>query len=146
MSYVVGNIKFSSYLLIPYVKGAGEITIILSSLVGSCLGFLWYNSYPAQIFMGDCGSLPIGGLIGITALLIKQELVLIIVGGIFVIEAVSVLIQVFYYKRYKKRVFKMAPLHHHFELKGWKEPKVVVRFWIITIILSLFALLTLKLR
>jgi len=146
MAYIAGNVKFSSYLLVPYVKGVGEITIILAALIGSCLGFLWYNSYPAEVFMGDTGSLPLGGLIGLSSILVKQEIVLLIVGGVFVIEALSVIIQVFSFKKFGKRVFKMAPLHHHFEMLGWKEPKVVVRFWIITIILALFALMTLKLR
>ncbi|HLD30533.1 MAG TPA: phospho-N-acetylmuramoyl-pentapeptide-transferase [bacterium] len=146
MTYVAGNVKFSGYLLVPYIRESGEITIMLSSLVGSTLGFLWYNAYPAEIFMGDTGSLPLGGIVGITALLIKQELILLLVGGVFVLEAASVILQVAYFKKFKKRIFRMAPLHHHFELKGWAEPKVVVRFWIISIVFMLIALMTLKLR
>ncbi|MFN3967152.1 MAG: phospho-N-acetylmuramoyl-pentapeptide-transferase, partial [Endomicrobiia bacterium] len=126
--------------------GAGELAVFLSAMIGSGLGFLWFNGYPAEVFMGDTGSLFLGGAIGLIAVFIKQELILIIVGGIFVAEVLSVIIQVSYFKRTKKRIFKMAPIHHHFELCGWAEPKVTIRFWIISIILSLIALTSLKLR
>jgi len=146
LAYVAGNAKIADYLLVPYVFGAGELTIFCASLVGAGLGFLWYNTYPAQVFMGDVGSLPLGGALGTVAVLIKQELVLAIVGGVFVIEALSVITQVISFKLTGRRVFRMAPIHHHFELKGWPEPKVIVRFWIISIVLSILGLLTLKLR
>ena len=146
MAYVAGNIKFATYLNIPYVSGAGELAVLCGGILGACLGFLWYNCYPAEIFMGDTGSLPLGGIIGFIAVCVKQEIPLIFVGGIFVIEALSVIIQVISFKWRGKRVFLMSPLHHHFELKGWKEPKVVVRFWILGIIFALFALMTLKIR
>lgn len=145
-AYLAGNAKFSQYLKIIFVPGAGELTVFLAAIVGAGLGFLWYNGYPAEIFMGDTGSLFLGGLLGLVAVIIKQELILIIVGGLFVVEALSVLIQVYSFRIHGKRVFKMAPLHHHFELSGWKEPKVVIRFWIISIVLSLIALASLKLR
>ncbi|MFH1714684.1 MAG: phospho-N-acetylmuramoyl-pentapeptide-transferase [Elusimicrobiota bacterium] len=145
-AYVAGHAKFSSYLRIVPVSGSGEIVVFLAALVGACLGFLWFNTYPAEIFMGDTGSLFLGGIIGVTAVIIKQEILLLVAGGIFVFEALSVILQVFSYKVKKKRIFKMAPLHHHFELSGWSEPKVVIRFWIIAIILSLLALSALKLR
>ncbi len=145
-SYVIGNINISSYLKVPYVIGTGEISVFLMALFGSGLGFLWYNSYPAEIFMGDTGSLCLGGLLGLSAVFIKQELILVVVGGVFVAEALSVMIQVFVFKRTKKRVFKMAPLHHHFELGGLKETKVTIRFWIVGIILAIIAIASLKLR
>ncbi len=145
-SYVSGNFKIASYLKLPYVPGAGELTIVLSSLCGAGLGFLWYNSYPSEIFMGDTGSLFLGGLIGLITVIVKQELLLIISGGVFVIEALSVILQVGYYKRTKKRIFLMAPLHHHYELKGYAEPKITFRFWIVSIILSIIALSALKVR
>jgi phospho-N-acetylmuramoyl-pentapeptide-transferase len=145
-AYLAGNARFSQYLRIIPVQGAGELTVVLAALVGACLGFLWYNAYPAEVFMGDTGSLFLGGAIGVVALCVKQELLLIIVGGIFVLEALSVLLQVYSFRVHKRRIFKMAPLHHHFELMGWPEPKVTIRFWIIAIVLSLFALASLKLR
>jgi len=144
--YLAGNFRFASYLQIPFVKGSGELTVLCGALVGSALGFLWFNTYPAQVFMGDVGSLSLGAALGTIAVITKQEFLLVIVGGIFVIEALSVIIQVFSYQVRKKRVFRMAPLHHHFELKGWAEPKIIVRFWIIGIILGLVAISTLKLR
>jgi phospho-N-acetylmuramoyl-pentapeptide-transferase len=144
--YLAGNYRFANYLQIPFVKGSGELTVLCGALVGSGLGFLWFNTYPAQVFMGDVGSLALGAALGTIAVITKQEFLLVIVGGIFVIEALSVIIQVFSYQVRKKRVFKMAPLHHHFELKGWVEPKIIVRFWIIGIILGLVAISTLKLR
>ena len=146
-SYVAGNAVYAHYLSIPYVPNTGEITVFCASIVGAGLGFLWYNSYPAQIFMGDVGSLSLGAAIGLIAVLIRQELILLLMGGLFVIETLSVILQVGYFKYTGgKRLFKMAPLHHHFELKGWTEPKVIVRFWIITVILVLCGLATLKLR
>ena len=145
-AYLTGNINFSEYLLIPYIKDAGEITIFIAAIIGSGLGFLWFNSYPAQVFMGDVGALSLGAALGLMSVIVRQEIVLIIMGGIFVIEALSVIIQVLSFKYRKKRVFLMAPFHHHFEQKGWAEPKVVVRFWIISFILVLIGLATLKLR
>ncbi len=145
-AYLAGHSKFSQYLGIVPVNGAGELTVFLASIVGAGLGFLWYNSYPAEIFMGDTGSLFLGGILGITAVIIKQELILIVVGGLFLAEVLSVLIQVYSFKYLKKRVFRMAPLHHHFELLGWQESKVTARFWIISIVLSLLALSSLKIR
>jgi phospho-N-acetylmuramoyl-pentapeptide-transferase len=144
--YLAGNYRFATYLQIPFVKGSGELTILCGALVGSGLGFLWFNSYPAQIFMGDVGSLALGAALGTIAVITKQEILLVIVGGIFVMETFSVIIQVISYQLRKKRVFRMAPIHHHFELKGWAEPKIIVRFWIIGIILGLVAISTLKLR
>jgi phospho-N-acetylmuramoyl-pentapeptide-transferase len=144
--YLAGNFRFANYLQIPFVKGSGELTVLCGALVGSGLGFLWFNTYPAQVFMGDVGSLALGAALGTIAVITKQEFLLVIVGGIFVIEALSVIIQVISYQLRKKRVFKMAPIHHHFELKGWAEPKIIVRFWIIGIILGLIAISTLKLR
>jgi phospho-N-acetylmuramoyl-pentapeptide-transferase len=144
--YLAGNYRFATYLQIPFVKGSGELAILCGALVGSGLGFLWFNTYPAQVFMGDVGSLALGAALGTIAVITKQEILLVIVGGIFVIEALSVIIQVFSYQVRKKRVFRMAPIHHHFELKGWAEPKIIVRFWIIGIILGLVAISTLKLR
>lgn len=146
VAYVTGHKAFSDYLLIPHIEGAGELSVFCGSVVGAALGFLWFNAYPASIFMGDVGSLPLGGSLGTVAVISKHELLLVLVGGIFVIEALSVIFQVASFKSSGKRVFLMAPIHHHFELKGWKEPKVVVRFWIVSIILALLSLSTLKLR
>ncbi|MCI5178187.1 MAG: phospho-N-acetylmuramoyl-pentapeptide-transferase [Candidatus Electrothrix sp. AW3_4] len=146
-AYIAGNVLIAGYLQIPYVLGAGEVGVFCCTVVGACLGFLWFNSYPAQIFMGDVGSLALGGALGTVAIIIKQEFLLAIVGGIFVMEALSVIMQVGYFKMSGgKRIFLMAPFHHHFEKKGWAEPRVVIRFWIISIILGLMALATLKLR
>lgn len=146
-AYFAGNIKISGYLQIPYVPGTGELVVFCGAMVGAGIGFLWYNAYPAQIFMGDVGSLSLGGALGTLAVLTKQEILLAIVGGIFVVETISVIFQVGWFKVSNgKRIFRMAPIHHHFELKGWAEPKVIVRFWIITIILALVAVSTLKLR
>ncbi|MFA5199504.1 MAG: phospho-N-acetylmuramoyl-pentapeptide-transferase [Candidatus Omnitrophota bacterium] len=146
LCYVSGNMNLSQYLLIPYIKGAGELTIFCASIIGAGLGFLWFNCYPASIFMGDVGSLALGGAIGTVALLIKKEMLLIIVGGIFVVEALSVILQVASFKLTKKRIFKIAPLHHHFQFLEWPENKVIVRFWIIAGLLALFTLVTLKIR
>jgi phospho-N-acetylmuramoyl-pentapeptide-transferase len=146
-AYLSGHIKIASYLQIPYVAGAGELSVLCGAVVGAGLGFLWYNSFPAELFMGDVGSLPIGAVLGTVAVITKQELVLILVGGIFVVETLSVIFQIFYFKLTGgHRIFRMAPLHHHFELKGWPETKVTVRFWIIAIILALLSLSTFKLR
>jgi phospho-N-acetylmuramoyl-pentapeptide-transferase len=145
-AYAEGNMYFAHYLSVPYLPGIGEIVVFCAALAGAGLGFLWYNTYPAQIFMGDVGSLSIGAALGIVAVMVRQELVLFLMGGIFVAETVSVILQVGYFKLTHKRIFKMAPLHHHFELKGWSEPKVIVRFWLITVILVLLGLATLKLR
>jgi phospho-N-acetylmuramoyl-pentapeptide-transferase len=145
-AYAAGNVNFSSYLGIPYVSGAGEILVFCAALAGAGLGFLWFNTYPAQVFMGDIGALALGAALGIVAVVVRQELVLLIMGGVFVVETVSVIIQVASYKLTGRRVFRMAPLHHHFELKGWAEPKVIVRFWIITVILVLIGLASLKIR
>ena len=145
-TYLAGHARFSTYLRIIPVQGVGEVSVFLAALIGSGLGFLWYNAHPAEIFMGDSGSLFMGGALGTVALIIKQELILVIVGGLFVIEALSVLAQVVSFRKFGRRIFKMAPLHHHFELSGWPEPKVTVRFWIVSIILSLIALASLKLR
>jgi len=145
-TYLAGNAKLAGYLQIPYVPGSGELAILCGAMVGAGLGFLWYNSYPAEVFMGDVGSLPLGGGLGTLAVITKQEILLVIVGGIFVIETLSVIFQVGSYKYRGKRIFRMAPIHHHFELKGVAEPKIIVRFWIITIILALVAISTLKLR
>jgi phospho-N-acetylmuramoyl-pentapeptide-transferase len=146
LSYVTGHAKFSSYLNILYLNQAGELTIFCGSLVGASLGFLWFNAHPAQVFMGDTGSLALGGALGVISILIKKEILLVIVGGIFVMEALSVIIQVVSFRLTGKRVFRMAPLHHHFELGGWPESKLVVRFWIISALLALVTLSTLKLR
>ena len=145
-SYITGHLLFAEYLYLPYIEGTGELTIFCASLVGAGLGFLWFNSHPASVFMGDTGSLSLGGGLGIVAILIKKELLLLIVGGVFVIEALSVILQVVSFKTRGKRIFRMAPLHHHFQLQGWAESKVVVRFWVIGIILSLAGLASLKLR
>lgn len=146
-AYASSNLLYAHYLSIPFVPNTGELTIFCSSLVGAGLGFLWYNSYPAQLFMGDVGSLSLGAALGVVAVMVRQELVLLIMGGVFVLETVSVMLQVGYFKfSGGKRLFRMAPLHHHFELKGWSEPKVIVRFWIITVLFVLCGLATLKLR
>jgi phospho-N-acetylmuramoyl-pentapeptide-transferase len=146
-SYIAGNVIISDYLQVSYVAGSGELAVFCGAMVGGCLGFLWYNAYPAQVFMGDVGSLSLGGALGTIAVIIKQEILLAIVGGIFVMEALSVIMQVGYFKLTKgKRIFLMAPFHHHFEKKGWHETKVVVRFWIVSIILGFLAIATLKLR
>jgi len=146
IAYLVGNAKFAEYLDIPHVAGVGELTVVSMALVGAGLGFLWYNAYPAQVFMGDVGSLALGGTLAMLAVLTKHEILLALVGGIFVLETLSVIIQVGSYKTTGKRVFAMAPIHHHYEKRGWSEPKIIVRFWIISIILALVALSTLKLR
>lgn len=146
-AYLAGHVKIATYLQIPYVPGSGELSVLCGAVVGAGLGFLWYNAHPAQIFMGDVGSLPLGAVLGTVAVITKQEIVLVLVGGIFVVEALSVILQVGYFKMSGgKRIFRMAPIHHHFELKGWPEPKVTVRFWIIAIILALMSISTLKLR
>ncbi|WP_417553208.1 phospho-N-acetylmuramoyl-pentapeptide-transferase [Marinomonas fungiae] len=145
-AYLTGNIKFADYLLIPYVQGTGELIVFCSALVGAGLGFLWFNTYPAQVFMGDVGALALGAALGVIAVIVRQELVLFIMGGVFVMETVSVILQVASYKLTKRRIFRMAPIHHHFELKGWAEPKVIVRFWIITVCLVLIGIATLKVR
>ena len=145
-AYVTGNVNFSEYLDIPYVRGTGEILVFCSALAGAGLGFLWFNTYPAQVFMGDIGALSLGAALGVVAVVVRQEIVLAIMGGVFVVETMSVIIQVASFKLTGRRVFRMAPLHHHFELKGWAEPKVIVRFWIITVILVLIGLASLKIR
>jgi phospho-N-acetylmuramoyl-pentapeptide-transferase len=146
-AYFAGNFRISSYLQIPYVAGTGELAVFCGAMAGAGIGFLWYNTYPAQIFMGDVGSLSLGGALGALAVITKQEILLAIVGGVFAMETFSVIFQVGWFKISNgKRIFRMAPIHHHLELKGWAEPKVIVRFWIITIILALVAISTLKLR
>lgn len=145
-AYLSGNSHFASYLEIPYLPGMGELAVFCGAIVGAGLGFLWFNSYPAQVFMGDVGALSLGAALGCVAVMVRQEIVLFIMGGLFVAETVSVILQVGYFKMTGRRIFRMAPLHHHFELKGWPEPKVIVRFWIITVILVLCGLLTLKVR
>jgi len=145
-AYVTGNSIYSGYLGIPYIAGVGEVLIFCAALVGAGLGFLWFNTYPAQVFMGDIGALSLGAAIGVIAVIVRQEIVLVIMGGIFVIETVSVILQVASYKMVGRRIFRMAPLHHHFELKGWPEPRVIVRFWIISLMLVLVGLATLKIR
>ncbi len=145
-AYVTGNVNFSGYLGIPYVSGTGEILVFCTALAGAGLGFLWFNTYPAQVFMGDIGALSLGAALGVVAVVVRQEIVLVIMGGVFVVETLSVMIQVASFKLTGRRVFRMAPLHHHFELKGWAEPKVIVRFWIITVILVLIGLASLKIR
>jgi phospho-N-acetylmuramoyl-pentapeptide-transferase len=145
-AYASGNVVFSNYLAIPYVAGAGEVLVMCSAIFGAGLGFLWFNTYPAQVFMGDIGALALGAALGVIAVIVRQEIVLFIMGGVFVMETVSVILQVGSFKLRGKRIFRMAPIHHHFELKGWAEPKVIVRFWIITVILVLVGLATLKLR
>ncbi len=145
-AYATGNAVFSGYLGIPFIEGTGEILVFCSALVGAGLGFLWFNTYPAQVFMGDVGALALGAALGIVAVIVRQEIVLFIMGGVFVMETISVMLQVASYKLTGKRIFRMAPIHHHFELKGWAEPKVIVRFWIISVILVLVGLATLKVR
>ena len=145
-AYVAGHAGFADYLLIPHIKGAGEVLVFCAAIVGAGLGFLWFNAYPAQVFMGDVGALALGAALGTVAVIVRQEIVLFIMGGVFVMETVSVILQVGYYKLTKRRIFRMAPLHHHYELKGWPEPRVIVRFWIITLVLVLIGLATLKLR
>jgi len=146
IAYLAGNVQFSNYLHIPYIAGAGELLVFCAALGGAGLGFLWFNTYPAQVFMGDVGALALGAALGVIAVIVRHEIVLFIMGGVFVMETASVIIQVASYKLTGKRVFKMAPIHHHFELKGWPEPRVIVRFWIITVMLVLLGLATLKLR
>jgi phospho-N-acetylmuramoyl-pentapeptide-transferase len=146
IAYLAGNAVFAQYLQIHFVPGTGELAVICGALIGAGLGFLWFNAPPAQIFMGDTGSLALGGLLGTVAVATKHEIVLAIVGGLFVLEIMSVIIQVTSFKLTGKRVFRMAPIHHHFEQKGWKEPQVVIRFWIISVVLALVGLSTLKLR
>ena len=146
IAYLTGNTNFAEYLHIPYLAGAGELVIFCGAIAGAGLGFLWFNTYPAMVFMGDVGALALGAALGLVAVVIRHEIVLFIMGGIFVVETVSVIIQVASFKTRGKRVFRMAPIHHHFELKGWPEPRVIVRFWIITVMLVLFGLATLKLR
>jgi len=146
VAYVVGHRLMSDYLLIQHIEGAGELAVFTAAILGASLGFLWFNTYPASVFMGDVGSLPLGAALGTVAVISKHELLLLMVGGVFVIEAVSVIFQVLSFKSRGKRIFLMAPIHHHFEMKGWEEPKVVVRLWIIAILLALLSLSTLKLR
>lgn len=145
-AYLSGNTVFSGYLSIPHIPLSGELVVFCGAIVGAGLGFLWFNAYPAQVFMGDVGALALGAAVGVLAVLVRQEIVLVIMGGVFVLETVSVIIQVLSFKLTGKRIFQMAPLHHHFELKGWPEPRVIVRFWIITVILVLIGLATLKIR
>ncbi len=145
-AYLMGNITFSGYLFYPYIAGIGELTVFISAVIGAFAGFLWYNVHPAEVFMGDTGSLPMGAVIAVIAIMLKQELLLIVAGFMFVLETVSVIIQVFWFKRYKTRIFKMAPIHHHFELSGWKENQVVVRFWIMSAFFAVLALASIKIR
>jgi len=145
-AYVTGNVNFSGYLNIPYISMTSELVVVCTAIVGAGLGFLWFNTYPAQVFMGDVGSLALGAALGVIAVLVRQELVLFIMGGVFVMESVSVILQVGSYKLRGQRIFRMAPIHHHYELKGWPEPRVIVRFWIISLVLVLIGLATLKLR
>jgi phospho-N-acetylmuramoyl-pentapeptide-transferase len=145
-AYLSGNVQFAEYLSIPNIRGAGELVVFCGAIVGAGLGFLWFNAYPAMVFMGDVGALALGAALGILAVLVRQELVLVIMGGVFVMETVSVIMQVASFKLTGKRIFRMAPIHHHFELKGWPEPRIIVRFWIITFILVLVGLSTLKIR
>ncbi|MDE1462787.1 phospho-N-acetylmuramoyl-pentapeptide-transferase [Spartinivicinus poritis] len=145
-AYLTGHVGFAEYLHIPYIKGSGELVVICAAMVGAGLGFLWFNTYPAQVFMGDVGALSLGAALGVIAVIVRQEIVLFIMGGVFVMETVSVILQVGSYKLTGRRIFRMAPLHHHFELKGWPEPRVIVRFWIITLMLVLVGLATLKVR
>lgn len=145
-SYISGNYNFANYLNMPFMPGTGELFVICSALVGASLGFLWFNTYPAEIFMGDVGSLALGAILAVIAILLRQEILLFIMGGVFVAETLSVIIQVAYYKRTKKRFFLMAPIHHHFEKKGISEPKIIVRFWMVTLILVLVSLASIKIR
>ena len=146
IAYVAGNVEFSAYLQIPYIPGAGELAVFCGALIGAGLGFLWFNTYPAQVFMGDVGALALGAAIGVVAIIVRHEIVLLIMGGLFVLETASVIIQVVSFRLTGRRIFRMAPIHHHFELKGWPEPKVIVRFWIVTLVLVTVGLSTLKLR
>ena len=146
IAYVAGNVEFSAYLQIPYIPGAGELAVFCGALIGAGLGFLWFNTYPAQVFMGDVGALALGAALGVVAIIVRHEIVLLIMGGLFVLETASVIMQVASFRLTGKRIFRMAPIHHHFELKGWPEPKVIVRFWIITVILVLVGLSSLKVR
>jgi phospho-N-acetylmuramoyl-pentapeptide-transferase len=146
ISYLVGHAEFSEYLQIPFIPDAGELSIFCGALIGAGLGFLWFNTYPAQVFMGDVGALALGAALGMVAIIVRHEIVLFIMGGLFVLEAVSVILQVASFRLTGRRIFRMAPIHHHFELKGWPEPRVIVRFWIITLVLVLVGLSTLKLR
>ncbi|MGL4859937.1 MAG: phospho-N-acetylmuramoyl-pentapeptide-transferase [Enterobacteriaceae bacterium] len=146
VAWATGNVKFAAYLHIPYIRHAGELVIVCTAIVGAGLGFLWFNTYPAQVFMGDVGSLALGGALGIIAVLLRQELLLLIMGGVFVMETLSVILQVGSFKLRGQRIFRMAPIHHHYELKGWPEPRVIVRFWIISLMLVLIGLATLKVR
>jgi len=145
-AYATGHVNFAAYLQIPYVPGAGEMLIFVGTIVGAGLGFLWFNTYPAQVFMGDIGALALGAALGVVAVIVRQEIVLAIMGGLFVLETVSVILQVASFRLRGKRIFRMAPIHHHYELKGWAEPKVIVRFWIISFMLVMIGLATLKLR
>ncbi|MEE8343176.1 MAG: phospho-N-acetylmuramoyl-pentapeptide-transferase, partial [Gammaproteobacteria bacterium] len=144
--YVTGNVNFSQYLQIPYVRDVAEMVVVCGAIMGAGLGFLWFNTYPAQVFMGDVGALALGAALGVLAVMVRQELVFMVMSGVFVMETISVILQVTSYKLTGRRIFRMAPLHHHFELKGWPEPRVIVRFWIITVILVLIGLATLKIR
>ncbi len=146
LSYIAGHAEFSNYLFIPYIYGAGELTVFCAAIIGASLGFLWFNCFPATVFMGDVGSLPLGGVLGAIAIFIKKELLLVILGGVFVLEAMSVILQVASFKMTGRRIFKMSPFHHHLQLSGWKESKIIVRFWIIAIILAIITLSTLKIR
>lgn len=146
IAYVAGNVEFSAYLQIPYIPGAGELAVFCGALIGAGLGFLWFNTYPAQVFMGDVGALALGAALGVVAIIVRHEIVLLIMGGLFVLETASVIMQVASFRLTGKRIFRMAPIHHHFELKGWPEPKVIVRFWIVTLVLVTVGLSTLKLR
>jgi phospho-N-acetylmuramoyl-pentapeptide-transferase len=145
-AYAAGNAVFSEYLQIPSIPGAGELTVFLAALAGAGLGFLWFNTYPAMVFMGDIGALAVGAALATIAVIVRQEIVFIVMGGLFVLETVSVMLQVASFKLTGKRIFRMAPIHHHFELKGWPEPRVIVRFWIISVVLVLIGLATLKVR
>ena len=146
LSYLSGRADFSAYLGIPYIEGAGELTVFCFATIGACIGFLWFNAHPAEVFMGDVGSLSLGGVIAVISLIIKKEILILVIGGVFVLEAASVILQVLSFKLFKKRIFKMSPLHHHFELSGWKESKVVIRFWILGGLFALIALSTLKIQ
>ncbi len=146
IAWATGNVNFAAYLHIPYIPYTSELVVFCTAMVGAGLGFLWFNTYPAQVFMGDVGSLALGGALGVIAVLVRQEFVLVIMGGVFVMETLSVILQVGSYKLRGQRIFRMAPIHHHYELKGWPEPRVIVRFWIISIVLVLIGLATLKVR
>jgi phospho-N-acetylmuramoyl-pentapeptide-transferase len=146
LAYISGRVDYSEYLGIAYITGAGELTVFCMGLIGACVGFLWFNNYPAEIFMGDVGSLPMGGIIAVISLIIKKEILVLIIGGVFVLEIASVILQVLSYKLTKKRILRMAPLHHHFEMSGWAETKVVIRFWILGGLFIIIALSTLKIQ